>query len=400
MPNVSIDFSQLNQLVNRLLKIEDIDRLKKITSHGKLQRQFIKTHIQKIELFQKQELGKKTWEIAFDAIADPIALINKKYRIIRVNKAFSKKVNISTQLVRGRLCHEVFQNKQSPCKGCLMRSCFKEQQSLCFNLASEDGEYYRVTSFPLLISPRKTDLIVQHYQSISKEKILRERIATQSKLTEIGIMAGSIAHEMNNPLAGIIAFIQIAIRDHSFNRDLLSKFRKMEEAAEKCKKIVQMLLNYSRMNDVSELKKVKFKEMIETSILLLDNQIRKKKLKVCNLAEENYSIKGQQNHYFLLFIHIFSSLIEMMVDNKTIVISKFKKINYTGVKLLINQGIDKKHLEDKLQFKLNRGIKQNNVGFEESVGYNILKECKGKILIKNSTNNQTLMFLQFKNKLI
>jgi PAS domain S-box-containing protein len=74
------------------------------------------------ELEKKQmqlELAKKEWEDTFDSIADPIFIHDRRFRVIRANKAYQRISGMSFGDIIGRPYYEVFPKMKEPFKTCL-----------------------------------------------------------------------------------------------------------------------------------------------------------------------------------------------------------------------------------------------------------------------------------------
>lgn len=54
------------------------------------------------------------WELTFDSISDPIAIIDKDYRINKANQAMASKLGISTQDCVGKICYEQVHRTNAP----------------------------------------------------------------------------------------------------------------------------------------------------------------------------------------------------------------------------------------------------------------------------------------------
>ena len=70
------------------------------------------------------------WELTFDAIPDPIAIIDRNHRLVRVNKAMAAKLGLSKDDCIGRLCYECVHGTDAPPGFC------PHEKSLC------DGEVH------------------------------------------------------------------------------------------------------------------------------------------------------------------------------------------------------------------------------------------------------------------
>ena len=83
------------------------------------------------------------------------------------------------------------------------------------------------------------------------EKRLQEKVYLHSRLASIGELAAGVAHELNNPLTGIIGFSQRLLRkstDQTINRDL----ERIYNEAQRAVRVVQNLLAFARRHDLKK----------------------------------------------------------------------------------------------------------------------------------------------------
>lgn len=93
------------------------------------------------------------------------------------------------------------------------------------------------------------------------------RILQLEKLSAVGTMVGGIAHQLNNPLVGVVNLAQLAEReadDPARTRELLKEIR---SAGEDCRDFVKRMLGFSRVS-CFESKPTPMAELIDDTVLL------------------------------------------------------------------------------------------------------------------------------------
>jgi two-component system NtrC family sensor kinase len=109
-------------------------------------------------------------------------------------------------------------------------------------------------------------------RNISREKELQSQLHQSEKLKAMGEMVSGVAHELNNPLSGILGYAQLLLSrpaEQWSRRDL----EKIEGNARRCKKIVENLLTFARQSR-SEKSSAVVNQVIESVISLNEYQFR------------------------------------------------------------------------------------------------------------------------------
>jgi PAS domain S-box-containing protein len=123
------------------------------------------------------------------------------------------------------------------------------------------------------------DLSARKRLEDEKEEMQRQ-LYQSAKLASLGELSAGVAHEINNPLNGIINFAQL-LKDEPVER---TKFEQQMidgiiDEGERIAQIVRGLLTFARSNE-NELRHVHLAETINTSIALFGRQLEKDSVRV------------------------------------------------------------------------------------------------------------------------
>jgi signal transduction histidine kinase len=127
-----------------------------------------------------------------------------------------------------------------------------------------------MAAYPLTTEGRA----VCSYRDISDEREMTRRLIDTEKMAAVGQLAGGVAHEINNPLGGILAFAQLMKRDEGRNASDLESLDLIEESALRCKRIVESLLKFSRHSRTEDRRAFQLNKCAEDSAVLFGAQLK------------------------------------------------------------------------------------------------------------------------------
>ena len=122
------------------------------------------------------------------------------------------------------------------------------------------------------------------------------RLLQSSRLAAVGEMGAGMAHELNNPLAGILGLVQV-LQIKSSEPGLAE----IEKQAQRCREIVQHLLRFSRSSataaplDEGDWDVVDFSKLVQEVIALVEGPFSAKGIEVTSAVSHGVLVRGDQD---------------------------------------------------------------------------------------------------------
>lgn len=189
------------------------------------------------------------WEQIFHAIQDPVLLVSNDNTIIDANPATCATAKKKRHEVIGRnvcdiLHHAHGDNSQGPLESFIGS---KRTRILETELQGLQGRYM-VTISPLLGSDGKANATLLIARNLTEEEVLRAETMRAAQLAAIGELASGVAHEINNPINGIINYAQI-ILDEPDDPDSQDNLQNIISEGKRIASIVLNLLDFARRRE-------------------------------------------------------------------------------------------------------------------------------------------------------
>ncbi len=83
-------------------------------------------------------------------------------------------------------------------------------------------------------------------EATAELRAAQAQLLETQKLAAIGQLGAGVAHEINNPLVGILGNAQLMLMDAKESDDNFSLLKQIEESAQRCREITQQLLRFSQ----------------------------------------------------------------------------------------------------------------------------------------------------------
>ena len=148
-------------------------------------------------------------------------------------------------------------------------------------------------------------LLEKSFNEMTSKLITVQRQLYQSdKLASLGRLTSGIAHEINNPLTGVLSYSSLLLKK-DLDPQVKDDLEVIVRESKRCREIVRRLLNFARQEPPKK-SEVHIDEIINRSISILDNQLNLENISInTEIAEELPAIKADANQMQQVFINLF-----------------------------------------------------------------------------------------------
>ncbi len=211
------------------------------------------------------------WQKTYESFHDPLIFIDSNFKIVMSNKPFDET----------KTCYQNLFNFSSPCDGCPMLGSYEgaDQRKI-----GHPTEWIEVSTYEVIPSlADKTLVHLNHYQNLSSEKRLVAEVAQLEKMAEMGILAESIAHEINNPLSGILGLSQMMLADLApdrENKELYTDIHEIQKAAIRSHKVIKALMDFTKMGTFGDRQIMSLRAIVENTLPLMKTLLRSHRVEI------------------------------------------------------------------------------------------------------------------------
>ncbi len=308
------------------------------------------------ELIESQELLEKI----FSNTHLGIAMLDRSFRYIRVNRAFTSGLKLSADSILGKnhfdlhpiernrkIFDEVLQNR---------RSFFALDR---FPLFTENHrksrEYFDWSVHPVVDDSEKAEnlllMVVDSTKRIRAEEELSEahiRLQRSERLSSIGTLAATVAHELRNPL-GVMKTAIYNIRRKNKDAGLKSHVDNIDKKIDESSRVINNLLNYSRIQTPRQ-RPVRLSHILTESSKSVKKEFRNRNVRISRQLKQlrGHKVMADPDQLREVFINILHNSFQAIEegDGEVRVTASIEKGRHVLVEVSDNGvGMDKKVLK-------------------------------------------------------
>jgi PAS domain S-box-containing protein len=353
-------------------------------------------------------------ERVFNGIQEEIFVIDTDFKIVDANDAALKAAGVTKEEVLGKHCFEISHKSDAPCSSA-DHPCPMEKVLTTGNFSQvthkhykSDGEprYYELVHYPIKDENGKIVQVVEIGRDISYElhkrvarraKKLEEdyaRLVQEDRMISLGKLISSVAHEINNPLSGIISLVKLVLRNLEEGATDAASLDTMKDQLSlvvsettRASKIVSNLLSFSRQAKL-EVQDVSINEVVQRVFSIVGHKAKLQNVAVhFNLDETLPAVKGNFAQLEQSIMNVVFNAIEAMPDGGELTVTTHGDDIYRQDVVLeiedTGPGISSKHLPYIFEPFFSTKGEVKGVGLGLSMVYGIIKDHQGDITARS-----------------
>ena len=217
-------------------------------------------------------------------------------------------------------------------------------------------------------------------------RALEDQVLKSQKLAAVGLLAAGIAHEINNPLSGVVGYSKLLL-EKPLDADIRVKVQKIADSGERCRKIVEGVLLFSRQQESSERRLLDLRGVIDRVVAIGEYQWRMHNVQIIRELDPGpLQINGDADQLEQVMLNLLSNAVDAMPRGGTVRISLTRRPNQGQLQLDV---ADEGHgIPEEIRVRIfdpffsTKEIGKGT-GLGLAISYGIIKDHGGDILVRS-----------------
>jgi C4-dicarboxylate-specific signal transduction histidine kinase len=218
----------------------------------------------------------------------------------------------------------------------------------------------------------------------------QDALIQSEKMSAFGQLGAGIAHEVKNPLAGILGMAQLSLRKVDKESNLETNLKVIEKETRRCKKIIDNLMKFARQEKV-DFSKICLNNVVEETTAIVAHQMSINNVKVeLDLTDDDTDIEGNSNQIQQVIMNLMINAQQALngdSDGKILIRTEHQAGNIR-IEIVDNgPGIPEHVVSKVFEPFFTTKATGKGTGLGLSVSYGIIKDHNGELQVKSAEGN-------------
>jgi len=371
-----------------------------------------------IEERKKTEEELRKFAHIVEASCDAMALVNTEHRHILANSVYRKKIAATDTDIAGIAIQDLLgldffdRELKESVLACLQGQVVQVQTML----RKEQGStsYWSITLSPYYLNSDAIAGYVIDIRDVTGQIEIQNRLENAQKMEAIGLLAGGVAHDLNNILSGLVSYPDMLLVGRAADDPMTKPLQTIKKSGERAAAIVQDLLTLARRNIGAETV-VNLNNIIKEFISSPEHDDMVKHTPAMEIAvkldNDLLNIRGSAVHLQKILMNLFCNALEAMPEGGSLTLTtenRYLDKEYVGYEYIPpgeyallsieDTGVGMSFSEIKRIFEpfyTNKILGRSGTGLGMAVVWGAIKDHKGFIDILSEPGKGTLFTIYF-----
>jgi PAS domain S-box-containing protein len=229
-------------------------------------------------------------------------------------------------------------------------------------------------------------------------KQTQTQLAQSEKMASIGQLAAGVAHEINNPLTGILFYAEMKLETMDPNDPERPEVAAVTEDVKRCKEIVQNLLAYSRQSSPTR-DIIHLNDLVDQSLALIRDPKMFRNIEIVrDFSEQMMLVHVDRNQISQVIVNLVINAVSAMNQKGLLTLTTSRSKTNGKAYLEVTDtgcGIAPEQLSKIFDPFFTTKPPGEGTGLGLSTAYGLIKENKGDIRVKQTGSDGTTFLLEF-----
>ncbi|NJB67921.1 PAS domain S-box-containing protein [Desulfobaculum xiamenense] len=189
--------------------------------------------------------------LILSTITETVVHQTPDFRIIWANAAAGRAAGMPSDMMVGRLCHEVFMHDDSPCPDCPMPRAASAGSCIRSEVCHADGSLWEVHSYPIPAADGSMGSLIKVSREITEARRMEDDLRRARDLAENANkmkteFLANMSHELRSPLNGVLGMLDVLL-DTQLDAEQKDCVETALQAGEGLLAIINDILDFSKL---------------------------------------------------------------------------------------------------------------------------------------------------------
>lgn len=263
--------------------------------------------------------SRNTLRALFDSLPLSIYIVDRDYTLIAVNLARARRAALRPAQLIGKRCYEALFHRSDVCPGCHVNETLSygvQTNRSARESVDETARDWEISTYPILDEQKTPYQAILIEEDVTERRSLENDLIQSEKLAAVGQLAAGVAHEINNPLAAIIANAQLLERDLPVDADTIESLALIEEAGQRASLVVRGLLDFAH-RDTYDFEPTDINKSIQSAVALAQHEIASRGIDLTlELSNDLPIVQASPTHIQEVWINLIMNALDAITSQE------------------------------------------------------------------------------------